>query len=279
MNITDHTSLPHAPALKETAAPAPPARPGLRQTVRHSLVLTRRNLAALVRKPETIVLSVIQPIMILALFNYVLGGAINPGGDYIDFIVPGMMVWFVAFATVGTALGLNADLTKGFIDRFRSLPIARSAVLTGRILSDTVVMTFSVVLLTGVGMLMGFRISGSLGAAVGAFLLVIAFGIALLWVGAWIGLSLGSPEAVQSGGMIWLFPLTFASSAFVPAATMPGWLQTVVNVNPVTLTIDALRALLSGEPATALVLRSLAWTAAITLVFFTLAVRRYRRMQ
>jgi ABC transporter DrrB family efflux protein len=263
------------------SAPAPRMRTGrdLGRTVRHSLLITRRNLTALVRAPETIVFSVIQPIMFLLLFNYVLGGAIDPTGSYIDFVIPGIIVQFVAFATVGTALGITSDLTNGFIDRLRSLPIARSALLTGQILSDAVRIAFSIVLLAGVGTLMGFRIDGGVSAALGAFLLATMFGIALCWVGAWIGLSLRSPEAVQLGGMIWLFPLTFASSAFVPATTMPGWLQAVVNVNPVTLTVDALRALLSGQPATALVVQSLVWIAAITLVFFTLATRQYRRIQ
>jgi ABC transporter DrrB family efflux protein len=243
------------------------------------MLIARRNLAAFVRHPQALVFSVVQPIMFLLLFNYVLGGAIDRSGNYIDFVIPGIVVQFVAFATLGTALSLHADLAKGFMDRYRSLPIARSAVLSGRILADTVGVAFNVVLVTVVGMLMGFRMSGGAGAIVGAFLLAIAFGLALSWVGAWIGLSLQSPEAVQAGGMLWLFPLTFGSSAFAPAETMPGWLQPVVNANPVTLTIDALRAMVSGEPATALALRSLAWLVTIALVFSTLAVHRYRRMQ
>jgi len=254
-------------------------RSGVRAAVSQSLLIARRNLIALVRAPGTIVFGVIQPIMFLLLFNYVLGGAIDRGGRYIDFLIPGIVVQFVAFATFSTGLALNSDITRGFVDRFRSLPIARSAVLTGRILSDATTMAFNTMLLGGVGMVMGFRIHVGPVPVAGACLLVWTFGIALCWVGAWIGLSLPSPEAVQSGGMVWLFPLTFASSAFARAETMPGWLQAFVHVNPVTLTADAIRALLAGEPAASLVLGSLAWSAGITVVFFTLAVRQYQRMQ
>ncbi|MGH8932537.1 MAG: ABC transporter permease, partial [Egibacteraceae bacterium] len=249
------------------AVRVPAARPGPRAIASQSLLIARRNLTALVRAPETIFFSVIQPIMFLLLFNYVFGGVIGgEGGGYINFLMPGILVQFVAFATFSTALGLNSDVAKGFVDRFRSLPIARSAVLTGRILSDAVGMAFNTVLLGAVGTLMGFRISGGLTSIIGACLLAWAFGVALCWVGAVIGLTLRSPEAVQSGGMSWLFPLTFASSAFAPAESMPGWLQAFVNVNPVTITTDAIRALLAGEPAASLALASLAWTVAITAV-------------
>ncbi len=271
------TATRGGPAVRDRGHPA---RPGPRAIASQSLLIARRNLTALVRAPETIFFSVIQPIMFLLLFNYVFGGAIGGrGGGYINFLMPGILVQFIAFATFSTALGLNTDVAKGFVDRFRSLPIARSAVLTGRILSDAVGMAFNTVLLGAVGMLMGFRITGGPTSVVGACLLAWAFGIALCWVGAVIGLTLRSPEAVQSGGMSWLFPLTFASSAFAPAETMPGWLQAFVNVNPVTITTDAIRALLAGEPAGSLVAASLAWTAAITAVFFTLAVRRFQRMR
>lgn len=255
------------------------ARPGVARVVRHSLLMTRRNLLYFLRGPQMIVFTVVQPIMFLVLFNYVFGGTIDRGGGYLNFLIPGIIVQFASFAAFSTAMGLNADMNRGVIDRFKSLPIARSAVLTGRILADAVGIAFNILLLGGVGFLMGFRTSASIGALAMAFVIATAFGIAMARVGGFIGLSLKTPEAVQSGGMIWLFPLTFASSAFAPTETMPGWLQAFVRANPVTVTADALRALANSQPAATLVVQSLAWSAGIILVFFSLAVRRYRRLQ
>jgi len=245
----------------------------------HSLTMTRRNLRQLARSPELLVFLVIQPIMFVLLFVYVFGGSIDvPTAQYVDFLLPGIVVQTVAFATFSTGLGLAEDLTEGIIDRFRALPIARSAVLTGRILGDTVRIALSVVVITLVGVLVGFRFGGGILAAVGAFALAIAFGVAFSWVAAFIGLLVRTPEATNSAGFLWLFPLTFASSAFVDPANMPGWLRGFAEVNPISLTADAMRALLLGGPAAGLVWQSLAWIAGIAAVFSALAVRQYRRI-
>jgi ABC transporter DrrB family efflux protein len=262
---------------------ARPARPSLRRALAHALIVTRRNLIMLPRSPEIIVFVAIQPIMFVLLFRYVFGGAIPvPGVNYVNFLIPGIIIQMVAFAVFGTGIGINEDVNKGMVDRFRSLPMARSAFLTGRILSDTVRIMFSILLLTAVGLLVGFRITEGAGKMLVAFALATAFGVALCWVGAWIGLSIRSPEAVQSGGFIWIFPLTFVSSAFAPVSTMPGWLQPFVRANPVTVVVDALRGLLVGGPFTATLnanlVKSVAWIAGITLVFFALAIRQYRRI-
>jgi ABC-2 type transport system permease protein len=270
-------------ATADRVGAARPARPSLRRAAAHALIITRRNLLLLPRSPEIIVFVAIQPIMFVLLFRYVFGGAIaTPGTNYVNFLIPGIVIQMVAFTAFGTGIGINEDVNKGILDRFRSLPMARSAFLTGRIVSDTVRIVFSILLLTVVGLLVGFRITEGVGKALLAFALATAFGVAICWVGAWIGLVIRSPEAVQSGGFIWIFPLTFVSSAFAPAQSMPGWLQPFVRANPVTVVVDALRGLLVGGPFTqtldANLLRSVAWIAGITLMFFALAIRQYRRI-
>src|SRR4051812_19241968 len=267
-------------ATIEPGATAPARqRSSLARFIAHALVIARRNLITLVRMPEIIVFAAIQPIMFMLLFRYVFGGAITvPGMNYVSFLVPGIVVQMVAFNCFGTALGVNEDANKGLLDRLRSLPMSRSAFLSGRIMADTVRVIFSIVLLAIVGYLVGFRIEGGLGPALLAFVLATGFGVAFCWIGAFIGLAIRSPEAVQSGGFIWLFPLTFLSSAFAPPESMPDWLQAFVEVNPVTRTVDALRALLLGFPARDDVIASIAWTAGIGVVFFLLAVRQYRKL-
>jgi ABC-2 type transport system permease protein len=262
---------------------ARPARPSLRRAAAHALIVTKRNLILLPRSPEIIVFVAIQPIMFVLLFRYVFGGAIaTPGTNYVNFLIPGIVIQMVAFTAFGTGIGINEDLNNGILDRFRSLPMARSAFLTGRILSDLVRIVFSILLLTVVGFLVGFRITEGIGDALVAFVVAAAFGMAICWVGAWIGLTIRSPEAVQSGGFIWIFPLTFISSAFAPPESMPGWLQTFVNHNPVTIVVDTLRGLLVGGPYAETLgsnlVKSVAWIAGITVVFFALAIRQYRRI-
>jgi ABC transporter DrrB family efflux protein len=253
------------------------ARPG--RVLNHSLTIARRNLIQVMRSPELLVFAAVQPIMFVLLFNYVFGGAIQtPGVEYIDFLIPGIVVMTVAFASFGTGIGLNVDLSNGMVDRFRSLPIARSAYLTGRILADTLRIMGNVLLLAGVGVLLGLRFPAGPVPALGAFLLATAFGVAMAWVAALIGLAARNPETVNSVGFIWLLPLTFASSAFVPVASMPGWLQAFAEVNPITVNVDALRALVLGGPTATPVLQALAWIVGITSVFWVLAVRRYRRI-
>jgi len=263
--------------------PAKPARPTLRRALTHAGLIAKRNLLLLVRSPEIIVFVAIQPIMFVLLFRYVFGGAIPiPGINYTNFLIPGIVIQMVTFTAFGTGIGINEDLNKGILDRFRSLPMARSAFLGGRIMSDTVRIMFSILLLTVIGLLVGFRITEGAGKALLAFGVATLFGVAICWIGAWIGLAIRSPEAVQSGGFIWVFPLTFVSSAFAPVQTMPSWLQPFVRANPVTVIVDALRGLLVGGPFTATLdsnlVKSLIWIAGINVVFFALAIRQYRRI-
>jgi oleandomycin transport system permease protein len=247
--------------------------------VRHALTITRRNLLQVRGNPQLLVFIAIQPVLFTLLFVYVFGGAISGSSrQYIQYVIPGIIVQTVVFSTMLTGVGLNEDLGKGIIDRFRSLPIARSAVLGGRILADTVRLTATVGVIVLVGALLGFRFTVGRLSAVAALALVVAFGMALSWIPAFIGLSMRNPETTQSAQFIWMFPLTFASSAFALPATMPGWLQPFVRVNPITAIADALRALLLGGPAAAPVLKSIAWIVGLTVVFAPLAIRQYRRL-
>jgi ABC-2 type transport system permease protein/oleandomycin transport system permease protein len=254
-------------------------RVGLRGVAVHALVLAWRNLAQIPRNPQLLVFIAIQPVMFTLLFAYVFGGAIStPGVDYIDFLVPGILVQTVAFGTTATAVGLSEDLHKGLVDRFRAMPIARSAVLAGRVLSDAVRLLVTVAIIVGVGALIGFDFQAGVGRAVAFVAVAVAFGVALSWVAALIGLAVSNPEVAQSAGFIWLFPLTFASSAFVPTGSMPGWLQAFADVNPITLTVDGLRALALGGDLDP-VWWSLLWVAGITAVAAPAAVARYRRIR
>lgn len=243
-----------------------------------ALAMTHRNLLRYVRLPQLLVFSTIQPVMFVLLFAFVFGGAIDvPGVSYIDYLMPGIFVQAVTFGATTTGVGLADDLSKGMVDRFRSLPMARSAVLTGRTFADTVRNAFVVLLMTTVGYLIGFRVATGLLQALAALLLVVSFGLAFSWISATIGMSVKDPEAAQASGFIWVFPLVFASSAFVPVETMPGWLQAFAAINPITVTVDALRGLLIGGEVARPLVRSLAWIAAILGVFVPLAVHRYRR--
>ena len=257
----------------------PPERSRLAWTVADAAAITRRNLRHVTRQPQLLIFSTVQPVMFVLLFNYVFGGAIDiPGVDrYIDFLIPGIFVQTTMFGATASGVGLAEDLGTGIIDRFRSLPMARSAVLAGRTLSDTVRTLFVVLLMTGVGSLIGFRFHAGLLPALGGLLLLLALGLTFSWVAALVGLLAKSPEAAQAGGFIWVFPLTFASSAFVSTETMPGWLRAFADRTPVTTTIDALRAMVLGGPTATPVLQSLAWLAAILAVAMPLAVRTYRK--
>ena len=247
--------------------------------VNDALAMTRRNLLRYVRVPNLLVFSTIQPVMFVLLFTYVFGGAVRiPSGSYKDFLLPGILVQTVIFGSTQTGGGLADDLSRGMIDRFRSLPMARSAVLAGRTLSDTVRNLFVVLLMIGVGLLIGFRFHAGFIAAVGAIVLAVLFGLAFSWISAFIGMAVRDVESAQTAGFIWIFPLVFASAVFVPVATMPGWLQSFARVNPVTNTAEAVRALCQGGPTASHVLHALAWVVGILVVFVPLSVRRYRRV-
>ena len=220
-----------------------------------------------------------QPILFVLLFVYVFGGAIQtPGFDYVDYLMPGIIVQSIAFGGFVTALGLSDDLKKGLMDRFRSLPMSRSALLTGRTLGDVATNIFQLVVMITVGLLIGFTFSGSVGEVVAGIVLILLIGYAFSWVFALIGLLSSSPEASNAYGFTILFPLTFVSSAFVPVASMPSWLQPIAEHNPFTYMVNAARALFLGIPAGDNVWLALAWTLGIIAVFAPLSAWRYRRV-
>ena len=272
-----------------TAAPAPRSGGGVGQSVRDSLVIARRNLIRMSRIPEMILFGLIQPVMFVVLFSYVFGGSMVIGGstsaaEYREFLMAGIFAQTVTFATAGAGAGIADDMHKGLIDRFRSLPMARGAVLTGRTLADLVQTTLTVVVLTIVALLVGWRIHEGIPKALGAFGLLLLLGYAFSWIGALIGLSVRTPEAATSGGLIWLFPVTFISNAFVPTENMAGWLQPIAEWNPFSATVQACRELFGNPgvspsdawPMVHPVWASLIWSVVIIVVFRTLAVRKYR---
>ncbi len=245
--------------------------------VSDTLVVAERNLLRIPRAPDLLLAFTVQPVMFTLLFVYVFGGAIRtPGFDYVDFLIPGIVVQSIAFGGFVTAIGLTDDLNKGLIDRFRSLPMSRWAVLAGRTLADVATNALQLVVLVVVGLLVGFSFGASVLEVIAGFALMLLFGFAFSWLFALIGLLVSSPEAAQSAGFIFLFPLTFASSAFVPVESMPSWLRTFAELNPFTVVVDAMRALWLGAPAGNSVWGAFAWTLGLLLVFAPLAVARYR---
>jgi ABC-2 type transport system ATP-binding protein len=254
----------------------------LRSAVGDAQVVTGRNLRHFIRQPQLLMFSTIQPIMFVLLFAYVFGGAVKgslPHGiSYVDFLLPGIFVQSVAFRATQTAVGLSEDLERGVVDRFRSMPMARSAVLLGRTLADLVRNVLILGLMIAVGYLIGFRFHAGLLSALGSVAVVGAFGFALSWIFAFVALTVRGAEAAQSAGFVAIFPLVFASSVFVPVASMPDWLQTVAKVSPVTLTANAARsfALEAGTPSS--LAGAAAWIGGVLLVFVPLCVWRYRRM-
>lgn len=249
-----------------------------------AMVLAKRSIMQTFRVPELLVFVTIQPVMFVLLFRYVFGGAIQvPGGQYVNFLMPGIFVQTVAFGGVATGIGLAEDMHRGLIDRFRSLPMASSAVLTGRTIADLARNLFTVIIMLIVGFLVGFRPGGTPFEFLLGILVLMAFSYGFSWVSAFIGLAVRSVEAAQSAGFIWLFPLTFASSAFVPVDTMPSWLQAFARHNPVSVLSDSLRGLFHVNPALTTadtrwaLIQSVGWTLAILLVFVPISVLRYRR--
>jgi ABC-2 type transport system ATP-binding protein len=254
----------------------------LRSDLTDAQVVSVRNLRHFVRQPDLLIFSTIQPIMFVLLFTYVFGGAIShslPAGvSYIDYLLPGILVQSVTFRASQTAVGLSDDLKLGVIDRFRSMPMARSAVLSGRTVADLVRNVLIVVLMIVVGYIIGFRFHAGVVQALGCIALVSAFGLALSWIFAFVALTVRGAEAAQTAGFVVLFPIVFASSVFVPVSTLPGWLQAIAKVSPVTLTANAARslALVPGTPSS--LGGAIAWIAGLLAVFIPLSVWRYRRM-
>jgi ABC transporter DrrB family efflux protein len=260
-----------------------------RQAVTGTMVITKRNLLRNVRLPQLLLFATIQPVMFLLLFNFVFGGAIGgslpQGFEYIQWLMPGLLIQIAAFGSGQTALGLVEDLDKGVIDRFRSLPMARSAVLTGRTLADLVRNAFVLTLMLSVGFLIGFRWETGPLSFLAGLGLALAFAYALSWVMATIGFVVRNPEAVQSAVFLPVFPLVFASSVFLPTETMPDWLRAFADNQPITIIANAIRGLMlggdtlpAGQTVSGQVLISLLWIGGITLIFSILAVRQYRRV-
>jgi ABC transporter DrrB family efflux protein len=246
--------------------------------VSDTLVIAKRSILRIPRQPDLLVGFTIQPVMFVLLFVYVLGGAIQtPGYEYVDFLIPGIIVQSMAFGGFVTALGLAEDLKKGLIDRFRSLPMAGSALLTGRTLADVASNVTQLAIMIGVGLAAGFRFATSIPEILAGIALCLLIGYVFSWVFAFIGLVASSPEAANGYGFTIIFPITFISSAFVPIDSMPGWLQPVAEVNPVTVMVDAVRALFIGTPAGNSIWGTLVWCAVIIGVFAPLSAWRYRR--
>jgi ABC-2 type transport system permease protein/oleandomycin transport system permease protein len=251
----------------------------MRRLVTDTMVIAERNLIRLPRAPELLIAFTIQPIMFVLLFRYVFGGAIKTPGyiSYADFLIPGIIVQNIAFGGFVTALGLNEDLHKGLIDRFRSLPMARAAVLAGRTLADVFTNLLSVVILVITGLIIGFSFHTGVLHVVAGLALLLVFGYAFSWLFAFLGMIVSSPEAANSVGFIAVFPLTFISSAFVPVGSMPAVLRAFAKVNPFTVTVDAMRSLWLGTPAGNNVWGAFVWGFVILAVFAPLAVWRYRQ--
>jgi ABC-2 type transport system permease protein len=281
-----------AVASTGTRTAAPQARGGVRQSVSDSLIIAKRNLIRMMRIPEVVIFGLIQPIMFVVLFSYVFGGSINiPGAGldpsaYREFLMGGIFAQTVTFATAGAGAGIAEDMHKGLIDRFRSLPMARGAVLTGRTFADLVQTALTLVVLAIVALIVGWRIHDGVLNMLAGFGLLLLLGYAFTWIGALIGLSVRTPEAATSGGLVWLFPLTFISNAFVPSQNMPAFLQTIADWNPFSATVQAARELFGNIPPhypvpdawpmQHPVWASLIWSVLIVVVFRTLAVRKYK---
>ena len=249
----------------------------MKRLVLDTLILAERNLIRLPRRPDLLLSFTVQPIMFILLFRYVFGGAIQTGGvPYVEYLVPGIVVQTIAFGGFVTALGLNDDVHKGLIDRFRSLPMARPAVLAGRTLADIATNLLTIVIIVVTGVIIEFAFRSSVGRVAAGFGLLLLIGFAFSWVFAFAGLIASTPEAAQSIGFIAIFPLTFISSAFVPVATMPAGLRAFADVNPFTIMVDAMRALWLGVPAGTHVWGAIVWALIILAVFAPLAVSRYR---
>jgi ABC transporter DrrB family efflux protein len=245
--------------------------------IRDVAYMTWRNLLTIRRLPQLLVFATIQPLLFVLMFRYVFGGSIQvPGVDYVNYLMPGIFAQVVAFGAIQTAVGLAEDRNRGLVERLRTLPMARYAVLAGRTLADLVRNSFVVVLMVGVGYAVEFRVQTNAGKLILGLLVLLLFGYSLSWVFAFVGLSVPNAETAQAAAFPILLPLVFASSAFVSTANMPGWLQAFAEHQPVTAAVDAVRALVLGGAWADDVLRSLAWSAGILLVSVPLAVHRYR---
>jgi len=271
-----------------TISLAAPERHGLgrlQEAAQDAMTIVWRNLMGLARTPQLLVFSTIQPVIFVLMFRYVFGGAIStgiPGIPYVDFLMPGIFVQTVVFGSMGTAIGLATDMQNGLLERFRSLPMARSAVLVGRTGADLARNVFVVILMGVVGFAVGFRVHTGLVEFLGGMGLLLLFGYTFSWIFATLGLTVKDPEAAQAAAFPLMAPLVFASSAFVPVKSMPGWLQAWAHNQPVSVVVEAVRALTTGVPPVgesvlSISVKALAWCTGILLLFAPMAVRRYRK--
>jgi oleandomycin transport system permease protein len=264
-------------------APAPavarPTRSSFGRTVRHAVALARRNLIKTMRTPEQLIDVTIQPIIFLLLFVYVFGGALGDGSrhDYLQFLVPGLLAQGIAMGSIALGQNLNADIEKGVFDRFRSLPIARSAPLVGAVLADFFRYLILCVIYLGFGYVLGFRVETGMLPAIGAVALSIVFALSFCWISVWVGMVARSSGAVQGIMFLLIFPLAFGSNVYVDPSTMPGWLQGFVHVNPMSQLAGAVRGLTIGGTTASHVAWTLLWMAVLLAVFVPLALRAYRR--
>jgi len=265
---------------KSTSTAHAPAPGGLRWLLSDIYTMTWRGIMRYIRLPQLLIFSTIQPVLFLLLFTYVFGGAIQtPGTNYLNYLVPGILTQVVIFGSIQTGVGLAEDMSAGIISRFRSLPMARSAVLAGRTLADLCRNIFVMVLMITVAFIIGFRPEGSILHVILALGIIALFGFSFSWISATIGLSVKNTETAQVAGFIWVFPLVFASSIFVPIGTMPHWLQTFANISPITVTVNWVRALILNTPAGDNWWQSLVWIFGLLIDFSLLAVLQYGKTE
>ena len=261
-----------ATAASAVGAPTP-------SIVSDTLVIAKRHLIALTRQPQLLVFVVVQPMMFVLLFRFVFGCAIRtpPGYSYVDYLMPGIITQTVAFGATGTAVAMVVDLDKGIIDRFRALPMSRSAVIGGRVLADVARLLLTISIMATVGVLIGWRPELNPLRLLAALLFALGFGQAMSWLSAFVGLSVKTAEAAQAAAFVGIFPLTFASSVFVPVQFMPGWLQGFARANPITLVASTMRSLTHGDRLGQTWWQALVWLVALTAAASLASTRRYKR--
>jgi len=249
--------------------------------IHDTAVLTKRNLMRILRTPQLLIFSSIQPVMFLLLFNYVFGGALKngalDGGSYINFLLPGVLAQTALFGSVQTGVGMSQDISKGVVDRLSSLPISRGAIVAGRTLADAARNVFVVLVMISVGLLLGFEFHNGILSALGAIGMAVLFGFAFSWISLTIGLGVKDPETAQVAGFLWTFPLVFASSVFVPVATMPDWLQVFTKHQPITQAVDAIRYLTTGVGSPDPIWYALAWIVGIIAIFGPFSSRLFSK--
>jgi oleandomycin transport system permease protein len=276
------TTMTTTPAANAAITPAGALRPAARprfRSLRHAMVLAKRNLIKITRTPEQLIDVTLQPIIFLLLFVYVFGGALGGGSQhaYLEYLLPGLLGQTIAMSSISIGQNMNSDIAKGVFDRFRSLPIARSVPLVGAVFAEFFRYLLLCVIMVGFGYIMGFRIATSPLALLAAIGIAICFALSFAWVSVWVGMKVRNPGAVQGVMFLLVLPLSFGSNTFVRTATMPGWLQAFVNVNPISHLVSAVRGLMLGGPVAVPIGWTFAWIAGLLVVFFPLALRAYIR--